>query len=219
MARSIHYGPTELGALCADVSAALQHHGVVAIPTETYYGLGVNPFDAAALRRIAAVKGRPDGKPILVLIGDAAQLESLVASRPPAAEVLMKRCWPGPLTIVFPAGPELPVELTAGTGTVGVRWTSCAALAEILVRVGPLTGTSANRSGTAPFRTAAEVERALGGDIDLIVDAGTTPGGLPSTVVHVAPEGAEMVREGAIASSVVERVLSEQGFRLKSCRM
>jgi len=219
MAIIIPYRPAELRSLCAAVRGVIQRHGIVGIPTETYYGLGVNPFDTVALRRVAAVKGRPEGKPILVLIGDLAQLESLVAFRPPVAELLMERWWPGPLTIVFPAKGELPSELTGGTGTVGVRWTSCESLVGILRTIGPLTGTSANRAGTEPFRTAAEVDQALGGDLDLLVDAGTTPGGPPSTVVQVEREGVRMLREGAIISSILERSLSEQGFRLKSSGM
>lgn len=197
------------------ITRKVQSGAVVAVPTETYYGLGVNPFDAAAVARLLAVKGRPDGKPILILIGEQGQLEDLVASVPPVARVLMEAYWPGPLTLVLPAGAKLPVSVTAGTGTVGVRHTSCGPLAELLRRTGPLTGTSANRSGEPPVRTAAAVEQALGAMVDVIVDGGTTPGGLASTVLDVC-DGVRIVREGPIDRQMLQRTLTARGFHLKS---
>ena len=187
---------------------------VLAVPTETYYGLGVNPFDAAAVSRVLSLKGRPDGKPILLLIGDQGQLEDLVASVPPVARVLIEAYWPGPLTLVLPASGELPESVTAGTGTVGVRHTSCAALAEVLRHTGPLTGTSANRSGEPPVQTAAEVERTIGAMVDVIVDGGTTPGGLASTVLDVC-DGVQMIREGPIDRQMIQQALTARGFHLK----
>lgn len=215
MAQRLPYRPTELPALSATVSALIARGGLVAIPTETYYGVGANPFDATALRRLAAVKGRPDGKPLLVLVGAREHVADLVAATSPAAELLMAQFWPGPLTVVLPARDTLPVELTAGTGTVGVRWTSCVPLAELLKTVGPLTGTSANRSGDPPCSTADEVDRVLGSELDAIVDAGATPGGPASTVVRVEGTQVQIVREGAVASVRLEQALREQGFRLK----
>ena len=197
------------------ITRKVQSGAVIAVPTETYYGLGVNPFDAAAVGRLLAVKGRPDGKPILILIGELGQLASLVASVPPVARVLMEAYWPGPLTLVLPAGAKLPVSVTAGTGTVGVRHTSCGPLAELLRHTGPLTGTSANRSGEPPVRTAAAVEQTLGGMVDVIVDGGTTPGGLASTVLDVC-DGVRMVREGPIDRQMLEQTLTARGFHLKS---
>lgn len=188
--------------------------GVLAIPTETYYGLGVNPFDGAAVARVLSIKGRPDGKPILVLIGDQSQLEGLVTAVSPAAQVLMETFWPGPLTLVFSATGKLPQSVTAGTGTVGVRCTSHAALAELLRQTGPLTGTSANRSGESPVQTAAEVERTIGTLVDLIVDGGPTQGGLPSTVLSVC-DGVQMIREGPIDRAMIQQALVARGFHLK----
>lgn len=208
------YRATEVDSLSASLSEVLRTGGVVAIPTETYYGLGANPFDAAAIDRLLAIKGRLDGKPILVLIGDRAQLDGLVDHVPPAAKALMEAYWPGPLTIVFPASPRLPNNLTAGTGTVGVRLTSCGLLAGLLRRIGPLTGTSANRSGAPPVQTAQDVNLSLGSDVALIVDAGSTPGGPPSTVVSVC-DGVTMLREGAISHSQIQHTLTAQGLRLQ----
>ena len=138
----------------------LQRSGLVAIPTETFYGLGVNPFDARALDRLRAVKGREDAKPILVLVASINDLSAFVEHVPPAASLLIEGFWPGPLTILFPARASLPRALTAGTGLVGMRLSSCRPLCELLARVGPLTGTSANRAGAAPARTAEAVQQA-----------------------------------------------------------
>lgn len=205
---------TELLSLSASLLRVLRAGGVVAIPTETYYGLGVNPFDAASIEHLMAIKGRPDGKPILVLIGDRSQLHGLVERIPPVAQVLMDAFWPGPLTIVFSAAARLPERLTAGTGTIGVRLTSCGPLADLLQQVGPLTGTSANRSGMPPLCTAADVNHTLGEDVALIVDAGATPGGLPSTIVSVC-NGVTLIREGAIDRTGIQHVLKMQGLHFK----
>jgi L-threonylcarbamoyladenylate synthase len=208
----------ELSILCAHAGTILRRGGVVAIPTETYYGLGVDPFNAAALGRLAKVKGRANGKPILLLIGAREQLSDLVDYIPPVADALMEAFWPGPLTIVFPARTGIHELVTAGTGTVGVRWTSLTALADMLHVVGPLTGTSANRAGELPAQTAQEVQQALGDEIDLIIDAGTMPGGLPSTVIRVQGQ-AQIVRDGAITRASIRRTLYERGFFLNEVGM
>lgn len=209
------YRVADLPSLFARIARTVQSGGVIAVPTETYYGLGVNPFDAQAVGRVRSIKGRPDGKPILILIGDQAQLPDLVTSVPPVAQVLMEAYWPGPLTLVLPASTRLPASVTAGTGTVGVRYTSCVPLAELLRHTGPLTGTSANRSGEPPVQTAAEVERTIGALVDVIVEDGSTQGGLPSTVLDVC-DGVRMIREGPIDRSMVQRTLTARGFHLKS---
>jgi len=212
------YHPAELNAVCAQVSTTLRQGGIVAIPTETYYGLGVDPFNSAALRRLAKVKGRSDEKPVLLLIGAPKQLSALVEQVPPVATVLMEAFWPGPLTIVFPARTDVHELVTAGTGTVGVRWTSLTALSDILQLVGPLTGTSANRSGEMPGRTAREVQQTLGEEVDLIIDAGTMPGGLPSTVIQVRGQ-TQILREGAIARASIRQSLHIRGFLLNEGQM
>jgi L-threonylcarbamoyladenylate synthase len=180
-------------AFFAGIARKVQSGEVIAVPTETYYGLAVNPFDAAAVGRLLAIKGRPDGKPILILIGDQGQLKNLVTAVPPVARVLMAAYWSGPLTLVLPAGAKLPAAVTAG----------------------PLTGTSANRSGEPPVQTAAAVERTLGTVVDVIVDGGTTPGGLASTVVDVC-DGVRIIREGPIDRQMLQRTLEARGFHLKS---
>lgn len=209
------YSPATVERLSRQVALVIQRSGLVAIPTETFYGLGVNPFDARALDRLRAVKGREDAKPILVLVASINDLSAFVEHVPPAASLLIEGFWPGPLTILFPARASLPHALTAGTGLVGMRVSSCRPLCELLARVGPLTGTSANRAGAAPARTAEAVQQALGDAVDLIFDVGPTPGGLPSTVVD-AHHSLRIVREGAIERSVIEARLHQRGFSLNN---
>lgn len=191
--------------------------GVLAVPTESFYAIGASvggtAGQAEAIGRVRRIKGRADGKPLLALIADPAQLSLLVADVPRAATVLMRRFWPGPLTIVFPAAEGLSGDLTAGTGTVGVRWSAYPLLQDVLHRTGPLTGTSANRSGDAPARTAEEVDRTLGADLDAILDGGPTPGADPSTVIDVRGP-IRVLREGPIASAQIASVLAEAGLAL-----
>ena len=215
MASIIPYSATALDPLAQQVRHVLERGGLVAIPTETFYGLGVNPFDQTALERLSAVKGRADGKPILVLVGSPRDLASFAEDVPSAAAVLMDMFWPGALTLLFPARASVPSALTAGTGRVGIRLSSCRPLREMLERVGPLTGTSANRAGAPPPHTAGEVEQAFGAEVDVIIDAGPTPGGLPSTVVE-ADETLRIIREGAIPRSAIEAALHDRGFSLKN---
>lgn len=195
----------------AEVAAVLHAHGVLAVPTESFYALGASPTDRAAVRRVRLIKGQEEAKPILVLLGDRAQAESLAGEIGAAARLLMERFWPGPLTLVVKAAGHLPVELTAGTGTVGLRHVGHPVLADLLRAVGPVTGTSANRSGQPPARTAHEVEAALGGDVDLILDGGMTAGGAPSTLVDTV-NGLRLLREGAVPRARIAAVLSEAGF-------
>ena len=213
MAAIIPYSATTLDDLTQQVRPVLERGGLVAVPTETFYGLGVNPFDKAALNRLSLVKGRADGKPILVLVSSLRDVSSFVVRIPSAAPILMEAFWPGALTILFPAQASIPVALTAGTGLVGMRVSSCGPLGELLARVGPLTGTSANRTGASPAQTAHEVDDALGEELDIIIDAGATPGGLPSTVVEA--ERLRIVREGAISRGAIEAALRSRGFSLK----
>ena len=151
----IPYGATRLADLSAKLQPIIQRGGIVAVPTETFYGLGVNPFDPGALARLTAVKGRPQSAPILVLVAALHDLSLFALRVPEAASILIDAFWPGALTILFPARPSVPSAVTGGSGRVGLRLSSCQPLRELLDRVGPLTGTSANRTGAAPARTAS----------------------------------------------------------------
>jgi L-threonylcarbamoyladenylate synthase len=190
-------------------ASVVRSGGVIAFPTETFYGLGVTPFDQEAVGRLFAAKGRSrTASPILVLIRAPEELRELVKDIGPNAELLMKACWPGPLTLVFVASARVPELLTAGTGTVGVRLSAAPLVHRLLDAIdGPLTGTSANRTGAAPATTAREVEQSLGDGVDLILDGGSTPGGLPSTVVDTTVVPARLVREGRVSRSTLLSVV------------
>ncbi len=184
--------------------------GLIAFPTETFYGLGAHPFDARAVQRIFDLKGRARrDAPILVLIRSRADLERLAVEITPAAECLMEACWPGPLTLVFRASEKVPPVLTAGTGTIGVRLSAHPDVRRLLEAVdGPLTGTSANPSGRPPATTAAEVERVLGDGVDAILNGGATPGGLPSTVVDTTVMPPRLIREGRVPTAAVLSIIN-----------
>lgn len=215
MALVLPFTDLSCDATLPQVQQVLAAHGVIALPTETYYGLAVRPTDEAALRRLAEVKGRPPDKPILVLIGSMEQLGPLVGSITPAASLLMDRFWPGPLTIVFPAASGLSPLLTAGSGTIGVRWSPLPPLQRLLLHTGPLTGTSANRSSEPSLADAGAVQEALGSSVDLILDGGRTPGGQASTVVD-ACEQPRILRVGAIATDHIRMALERSGYLLSS---
>lgn len=200
-------------AVSREAARLVRRGGVIAMPTDSFYALGACALDEAAVRRVCTIKGQREHKPILVLIADRAQLDVLVAGVPPAAAVLMDRFWPGPLTVVFPASPRVPSVLTAGTGTIGVRLPAPLLLRRLLRETGPLTGTSANRTGMPPARTAREVEQAVGADVDMIIDGGPSPGDLPSTVVDTVGT-VRLLREGPIGRAAIEAALSQAGLAL-----
>lgn len=207
------YAAEQFQQLAENVRGVVRNGEIVAIPTETYYGLGVDPFSERALDRLVRLKERERHKPILVLIGDRAQLSGLVVEIPPVAVVLMDVFWPGPLTILFRARPSLPAHLTGESGAIGVRLTSCPPLNALLKSVGPLTGTSANLSGAPPATSALEVDQSLGHDVKLIVDAGRTPGGPPSTILDPR-EPVRIIREGAIPRQMIQNVLETRGIQV-----
>lgn len=193
---TINSGRERAFARCRDVVKA---GGVIAFPTDTFYGLGADPDDAGAVNRIFAIKGRQPDQPILLLISHRGEVERWAARVTPAAERLMRQYWPGPLTLVFPAKPGVLKELTGGTGTIGLRVPGNEVTRELLGFLGTaLTGTSANTSGGPGPRTAEDVMRDIGGQIDLVLDGGPSEAGKPSTIIDVASEQPRTIREGAI---------------------
>jgi L-threonylcarbamoyladenylate synthase len=183
---------------------------VVAFPTETFYGLGVDALDAEALQKIFRVKQREEDKPLLLLIADRTWLPGLVKNIPPRAGPLMERFWPGPLTLVFEASAHLPPFLTANTGKIGLRISSHP-VAQALVRaVGrAITATSANVSGQPSASEAREVFRSLGKRIEVILEGGKTAGGLGSTVVDISGVSPKIIRQGALARAELDPFLTE----------
>ncbi len=198
-----------LNSILEEVSQLLRLEKVGAIPTETYYGLACNPFSQKALERLVAIKGREEGKPILLLLGRLDDL-LLVAERiPPLGLKLIKLFWPGPLTLVLPAKKNLPKLITADTGTVGVRLSSLELTRKVAIAFGgPITGTSANKSNEPAISDPEELIKKLP-DLDFILDAGKTEGKAPSTVVSVVENRLELIREGAIPFEEIERRLRE----------
>jgi len=179
-------------------AAVLRAGGLVAYPTETFYGLGARARDAAAVARLARAKGRSDGKPLPLLAADRAQVESVAELAGPAA-TLAARLWPGALTLVLPALPGLPEEITAGTGTVAVRVPGSEVARALAAAVGePIVSTSANLAGEPPPASAAELSPELVARLDRVLDGGPTPGGAPSTLVVFEGTAIRLLRAGAV---------------------
>ena len=184
----------------------IQSGGVLAIPTDSFYALAVGACQPSVLERLLVIKGGRAGSPFPVLVGDLSQVESLAENIPDNALKLMHVFWPGLLTLVVPARQNLSPFLTGGQRTIGVRQPNDPRVCELLTHTGPLTGTSANRTGQRPAQSATDVQDQLGLDIDLILDGGSTPGGQPSTVLQVEPE-IRILREGAIPRQKLQEVL------------
>jgi L-threonylcarbamoyladenylate synthase len=197
----------DLEARIREAAALLRRGGLVAYPTETFYAVGARASDAAAVERLACVKGRPDGKPLPLLASDVAAV-SAVAVLDGAAARLAERFWPGPLTLVLPARPGLPDAVTAGTGTVGIRVPgSGVARALSAAAGGPLVATSANLAGAPPPARADAIAAELRARLDAVLDGGATPGGLPSTVAQVDRGRVRVLREGPISAEALERTV------------
>jgi L-threonylcarbamoyladenylate synthase len=183
----------------ARAGAVLRRGGLVALPTETVYGLGANAWDAAAVRRIFQAKGRPADNPLIVHLATAEQLTHVTATITALARSLAERFWPGPLTVVLDAAADLPAVTTGGLRTVAVRVPGHpVARAVIESAAVPVAAPSANRSGRPSPTTAQHVLADLGDCIDLLVDAGPTGLGLESTVVDARGTVPVVLREGAL---------------------
>ena len=193
--------PEKAFARCREIVSS---GGAIAYPTDTFYGLGVDPSNPAAVRRLFEIKKRQPDQPLLLLLADPGDVREWAEEIPPQAEDLMKRCWPGPLTLVFRAKARLSAELTAGTGTIGLRVPGNEQTRALLRFLGHgLTGTSANISGRPSPVTAQDTACAVDDQVDLILDGGRTAGGMPSTVVAVTSGRPRVLREGAIPASVI----------------
>ncbi|MCY3692075.1 MAG: L-threonylcarbamoyladenylate synthase [Chloroflexota bacterium] len=183
--------------------------GVVAIPTDTLYGLAADATNPDALEKVYEIKGRPSGMALPVLVSGWEQvgMVSTVAGRcGELARVLAERFWPGPLTLVLPASPELPPRLTAGLDTIAVRMPDHAIPLALAARLGrPITGTSANRSGEPDLTDPEELNRCLGGLVDGIIVSGEPPQGTASTIVAVSDDDLTLLRAGALPFPEVRR--------------
>lgn len=199
--------------IITEATCCIRQEGVISVATESFYALAAGFEHGAAIHRVVTLKRDRQAKPILLLIGERAQLIPLLSRIPPGANALIDRFWPGPLTLVLPAVSHLSDSLTCGTGTIGIRQPRSSGLLTLLRSTGPLTGTSANRSGEKPLQNSVEVEEVFGKGLDVILDSGPSPGGRPSTVLSMVGE-IRLLREGPVSSQAIQEVLSTVGLLL-----
>jgi L-threonylcarbamoyladenylate synthase len=181
------------------ILAILERGGVIGFPTDTAYGLGADPFNERAIERIFQIKRRVETKPILLLVDSIAMAES-VSFPGPAFHRVVERFWPGPLTVVLRAMATLSNKVTAGTGTIGLRWPAAEFASSLITRFGaPITATSANRSTRPAAVTSAEVRNDLGESLDALIDGGVLPARGGSSLLDLTSDPPVLLREGPIS--------------------
>jgi L-threonylcarbamoyladenylate synthase len=193
----------------AEVIRTLCEGGVIAFPTETFYGLGADARNKEAVEKIFRIKGRDFRNPIALIVANDRDVTPLAEEIPAAAKILMQTFWPGPLTLVFRASSSVLSRLTADTGKIGIR-VSSHPVARFLAAglAGPLTATSANLSGGPECSSADAVIRTLGDLPDAVIDGGTTPGGAGSTILDITVSPPRIIREGAIPGDLIRDALN-----------
>ena len=196
---------------CAEAAAKLIREGqLVALPTETVYGLGANGLDPTAVAKIFAAKGRPQDNPLILHIADASQIDRLCHDVPQAAYTLAEKFWPGPLTMVLPARSCVPKCTTAGLPTVAVRCPDNAVTREIIRLAGvPIAAPSANISGKPSTTTAQHVYHDHAGKIPMIVDGGACRVGVESTIVDLTEDRPRLLRPGGVTPEQLKAVLGD----------
>jgi len=195
----------------AHARKVLLQGGVIAFPTDTFYGLAVDPFNLKAVDRIFEIKGREKNKPLLLLISSREQLKMLVKKITTAHSILMKNFWPGPLTLLFEPCSVIPKNVSANSNRIGIRQPGNIMTQNLISALGqPITAPSANRSGEEPPVTAKQVYQYLGNDVDLILDGGKCPGGEPSTLVDAVETPVRLIRPGVIPFSEIEFCIKAQ---------
>jgi L-threonylcarbamoyladenylate synthase len=183
-----------------EAATLIRRGGLIALPTDTLYGLAADPFRRDAVARVFEVKGRSTEQALPLIAFDIAQVTASLGALTPIGERLAAAYWPGPLTLLVAAPPAVAPGVSAGTGRVGVRVPAAAVARAVCRAVGrPVTATSANLSGRPATADPDEVERTLGARIDLLLDGGPTRGGAPSTIVDVTQAAPRLVRAGVIA--------------------
>jgi len=186
----------------------IKRGGIVSFPTRYLYGLGTNALNLEAVDRVFAIKQRPSNKPLSVLINHQNDLSLLVRNMPQAALSIMERFWPGDITIVFEANAALPLNLTAGTGKIGVRLPQYPVAVALTNAVkGPITATSANLTGRGGCSRVSDLDPLVADKLDLILDVGQLEGGTGSTVIDVTFDVPKILREGAIPAKDIFAIL------------
>lgn len=189
-------------------ASILKRGGLVALPTETVYGLGANGLDPAAVRKIFEAKGRPQDNPLILHIAEPSELDAFCHDVPEAARELARRFWPGPLTMVLPCRDLVPRETTAGLDTVAVRCPACEVTREIIrASALPIAAPSANRSGKPSTTTTAHVLHDMDGRIDAVVDGGPCRVGVESTIVDLSGGAPRLLRPGGVTPEQLRAVL------------
>jgi tRNA threonylcarbamoyl adenosine modification protein (Sua5/YciO/YrdC/YwlC family) len=179
---------------------------VIAIPTDTFYGLSADPFNLAAIERVFQVKGRPENRALPILVNSIEQAVTLMRDVPERFLVLAHKFWPGALTLVVEATHRLPRKITGNNGRVALRWADSRVVTALIDAVGgPVTGTSANLSGQPSCTNAAQILEQFGERLPLILDAGDTGGVLASTIVRIEGDDWIIAREGALPNSEIEK--------------
>lgn len=183
---------------------------VVGIPTDTFYGLAADPFNLAAVERIYRVKGRPETRALPILVNSIERSVLMARDLPESFMILAKKFWPGALTLLVEAATRLPLKITANTGRVALRWpNSKLACALIDLLDSPITGTSANISGSPPCSSAEQLAQQMGDRLPLILDAGDTGALLPSTIVELRGEHWRVLREGTVTEADIRAALGK----------
>ncbi len=183
---------------------------VVGIPTDTFYGLAADPFNLAAVERIYRVKGRPETRALPILVNSIERSVLMARDLPESFMILAKKFWPGALTLLVEAATRLPLKITANTGRVALRWpNSKLACALIDLLDSPITGTSANISGSPPCSSAEQLTQQMGDRLPLILDAGDTGALLPSTIVELRGEHWRVLREGTVTEADIRAALGK----------
>ncbi len=202
----LSYGPLD------EAIEAFNNGEIVAYPTETFYGLAVDPFNEDAVRKLFELKGRDFGSPLTVIVNEKSKVFDLAEDVPDIARKLMDRFWPGPLSIIFKANSKVPDILTSGKGTIGIRVSVNPVAVEFAREVvSPITATSANPAGLEGAVSADKVIEYFGDKLGAVIDGGEVAGGMASTVVDVSKvdksgSGVEVIREGVIETIEILKV-------------
>lgn len=194
------------------VAERIRQGSVVGMPTDTFYGLAVDPYNLHAVERVYEIKERGRHKPLSLLIESVEQAEDLANELPDEFFLLADKFWPGPLTIIVRAAPRLPLKVTANSGNIAVRMAdSAVALAVVRALKCPITATSANLAGAIECTTAAAVVEQMGERVQVVLDGGTTPRTVPTTIVDLTEPGRwSLLREGAVPLAEIEDLLGDQ---------
>lgn len=196
--------------LIIEAAGIIKNGGLISFPTTCLYGLGADAYNADAVDRVFEIKQRPDNKPILVLVKNVKELHKVVRYVPPTALHIMDSFWPGGVTILFEAKDTLPDNLTAGTGKIGVRLPEHpVAFALLNALDSPITGTSANLSGSAACSRISNIDSHIADQLDLILDAGPLKGGIGSTVVDITTASPTILREGEVSANDIFAALDK----------